>query len=399
VTLVHLAVALTTASLALYLTMMALFARAMWARRRARRRRPWIEIDRAPRVTIFKPLAGWDDDLEANLESFARIDYPSFEILLGVASPSDPAFRVARSFAAEHPRLHVRVVVTDPDAAINPKVAQLVGLERVATGDVYVISDSNVRVRPGYLWSLVAELADERVGMVTSLFAGTGERSLGAALENLQLCASTSPGLVAMDAVTDRPFTVGKSMAVRRRDLARLGGFGPVGGVLAEDHALGRRFLDAGFEARTSLDAVENRNVGCPLARTLERHTRWSKMRRALFPAAFFVEPIMTPVLMASLGLVLAPGKTTAAMLGAMCVVQTASALVATRVLRGRWLAWWYAPLELVRSYVALFCWLRACASRRIEWRGHAFTLERGTVIVPVASPPERAAGRARLAA
>src|ERR1700722_14012413 len=204
---VHLAVALTAASLTLYMTMMALFARGMLPRRR----RPPAEFDRAPRVTIFKPLAGSDDDLEANLESFARIDYPSFEILFGVASREDPAYSLARRFFQRHPRLCAKVVVTDADAAINPKVAQLVGLERAATGDVYVISDSNVRVRPGYLWALVAELADERVGLVSSLFAGTGERTLGAALENLQICAHATPGLVALDSVTDRPLTVGKS--------------------------------------------------------------------------------------------------------------------------------------------------------------------------------------------
>ncbi len=394
--LVHLAVTLTAASFALYFTMMLLFARGMVTGRRARAAR---SIDRAPRVSIFKPLAGRDDDLEANLESFARIDYPSFEILLGVASPDDPAFAVARRFIARHPKLDARVVVTDPDAAVNPKVAQLVGLERVATGEVYVISDSNVRVKPGYLWSLVGDLSEERVGMVTSLFVGTGERTVGAALENLQICAYTSPGLVALDSVTERPLTVGKSMAIRRRDLARLGGFLPVGDVLAEDYMLGRRFFDAGFLARTSLDTVENRNVGCSVSRTLERHTRWSKMRRSLNPLAFAVEPMMTPILVATAGFAMAPDKVTAAVLGGTCLVQTAAAQIAVRALRGSWLPPRYIPLELARSYVTLFCWARACLSRRIEWRGHAFTMGRGTEIVPVAAPSERSPGRARLAA
>lgn len=397
--LVHLAVALTAASLALYLTMMGLFLGRMALRRRQRRQRRREGVARAPRVTLFKPLAGHDDELEANLESFARIDYPSFEILLGVASPSDPTYAAARRFVARHRRLHARLVVTDRDAAINPKVAQLVGLERVATGDVYVISDSNVRVGPGYLWSLVEELADERVGMVTSVFAGTGERTLGAALENLQLCASTTPGMVALDTVSDRPLTVGKSMAVRRRDLARLGGFGPVGDVLAEDHALGRRFLGAGFLARTSLEPVENRNVGCTMARTLERHTRWSKMRRVLYPAAFGAEPLLTPVVVATACALLAPGRLTAAVLAAVCVWQTALALLAVRVLRGRWMAWRWLPLEVFRSYVGAFCWVRACLSRRIEWRGNAFLLRRGTAIVPVAGAAEQSADRARQAA
>jgi len=391
VTLAHLAVATSAVSLALYVAMIGLFARAM----AARRVRPRPVLDRAPRVTIFKPLAGCDDDLEDNLESFARIDYPSFEILLGVADPRDPAFSAARAFVARHPKIDVQVVVTDPEAATNPKVAQLVGLERVATGEVYVISDSNVRVPPSYLWSIVAEFTDATVGMVTSVFAGTGERTLGAALENLQICASSMPGLVAMNTVSRRTLTVGKSMAVRRRDLARLGGFLPVGGVLAEDYVLGRRFLDAGFVARTSLDAVENRNVSCSVARTVERHTRWAKLRRSLFPSGFAMEPILTPIVVASLGCFIAPSRTTAIALGIVCALQTACALLAVKLVRGHGLAWWYAPLEVARSYVTVFCWLRAWGSRRIAWRGHPFELGPGSAIVAVAPGPDRSAGRA----
>ena len=222
------------------------------------------------------------------------------------------------------------------------------------------------------------------MGLVSSLFAGTGERTLGAALENLQLCASSAPGLVAMNSVSERPLTVGKSMAMRRRDLEGIGGFLSVGDVLAEDYALGRRFLDAGFAARTSLDVVENRNVDCSMKRTVERHTRWSKMRRALSPIAFLAEPILTPLIVASFAFLLAPCRVTAAAWGISCLVQTLCAMSAVRVLRGTWLSWRYLPLELVRSYVTFFCWVRACVSRRIEWRGHLFLLRRGTVIEPL---------------
>ena len=41
-------------------------------------------------------------------------------------------------------------------AATNPKVAQLLALEQAATGDIVVVSDSNVRVTPRYLDPLVA---------------------------------------------------------------------------------------------------------------------------------------------------------------------------------------------------------------------------------------------------
>ncbi|HLK38331.1 MAG TPA: glycosyltransferase [Polyangiaceae bacterium] len=386
--LAHMSVLLTAVSFGLYAAMMTLFARAMSKRRAEAPARN----DRAPRVTIFKPLAGIDDDLEDNLASFARIDYPSFEILLGVAGASDPALVAAKRFVQAHPRLDARIVVTDRDAAINPKVAQLIGLEREATGEVYVISDSNVRVGDRYLGSLAAEFADERVGMVTNVFVGTGERTLGAALENLQISASSAPGYAAMNTVSRRPLTVGKSMAMRRRDLVRLGGFSPVGNVLAEDHVLGRRFLDAGFVVRTCMDPVENRNVACSVARTIERHTRWAKMRRSLLPAGFAVEPLMTPIVVATLGLVLAPCEATAAALAAAWLLQTVASFTAVRLARGRWMAFKYAPLEVVRSYLTFLCWVRACGSRRIEWRGHPFALLPGSVIVPVVPQTDRSA-------
>jgi len=95
----------------------------------------------------------------------------------------------------------------------------------------------------------------------------------------------------------------------------------------------------------------------------------------------------------------LAPVTAATRLLAAAFLLQTASALIAVRLLRGHWLAWWYAPLEIVRSYVMFLCWLRALASRRIEWRGHAFTLTRGSVIVRANASSERSAGGARLAA
>ena len=375
----------TAVALAIYLMMMVTFTVAMRRQRRAADGRPGA-FTRAPSITIYKPLAGADDDLVDNLESFARIDYPSFNVLFGVASAGDPAAPVVTALLRRRPRLNARLVVTDAEAAVNPKVAQLITLDRFATGEFVVISDSNVRVPRDYLWSLVRELDQPGVGLVTSVFAGTGERSIGAALENLQLGSFTAPGIVACATLFRRPLTVGKSMAMRRRDLARLGALHAVGTVLAEDHALGRLFLDAGYEVRTSLDLVENRNVDCSVRRTFERHTRWAKMRRAIAPARFALEPLLSPLAVASLVALLSPSRPAVLCLLASGMLQTLLALVSVRALRGSSLAWYYAPLEIFRTYLLLLCWLAAWFSRRITWRGHAFVLDRGSAIVP--APP-----------
>jgi hypothetical protein len=103
-------------------------------------------------------------------------------------------------------------------------------------------------------------------------------------------------------------------------------------------------------------------------------------------------------VVVASAGLAVAPSKATALAMLVACVVQTTCALTAVKLLRGRALPWRYAPLEIGRSYVALACWARAWASRRIAWRGHPFVLGAGTVISPLEAPPAREA-REELAA
>src|SRR5215469_9373053 len=45
-------------------------------------------------ISILKPLAGLDLDLESNLRTFFEQDYPAFEILFAVRSENDPAVQV-----------------------------------------------------------------------------------------------------------------------------------------------------------------------------------------------------------------------------------------------------------------------------------------------------------------
>ncbi len=369
-----------------YATMMGACAAEVRRARRSPAPMPAV----APRVTIFKPLAGADDDLEENLASFASLDYPSYEILLGLASATDPAFQIARRFALAHPAL-ARIVFTDRDNAVNPKVAQLIDMDRRATGHIVVISDSNVRVARGYLWSLVRELETPGVGLVTSIFVGSGEQTIGAALENLQLGAMNAPGIVATNALTPWPLTIGKSMAMRRRDLVRLGGFGRFSEVLAEDQLMGRAFVEAGMGVRTSLDVVHNHNTRCSLKRTLERHTRWAKLRRSLQPVGFLFEPLLTPLTVAIGVALVAQTRLALATVGVVAIAQTIVALAMLALLRGRALAWKHAPLEIVRTVLLFGCWAAACASTRIQWRGHPFTLKHGSFITPAPSSPWRA--------
>ncbi len=345
-----------------------------------------------PWVSILKPIAGADDDLLGNLASFVDLDYPAYEILFGIASPDDPAVAVVQAFLAEHPAVSARLVWTTPtnDRTLNPKVAQLLDLTRAARGSVIVVSDANVRVPRTYLRSLVGALLQPGVGLVSSVIVGGGERSLGAALENAQLGAHVAPAVVAAHLLSLRPATVGKSMAMRRVDLERAGGWESVADVLAEDDALAQRFDALGFAVEVCLETIENHNRDTSLLKTIERHTRWAKMRRALTPLCFFAEPLLSPVLVATLVGLFAPSALAAKIWGCALGLQVTGALLCFTLLRMK-RPLLLAALEPLRAALIVLCWGLACLSRRVSWRGNVFSIEAGSKLVPVGSARERA--------
>lgn len=364
----------TAVSAALYTLVQSSFLASLALHRPAPRPsvRPW--------VSILKPLAGADEELRENLESFASLDYPAYEIVFGVASLDDPAVPIVQRFLADHPHLPARLVKTTPARGeiMNPKVAQLLDLTRASRGSVIVVSDANVRVPRAYLRSMIDALLRPGVGLVSSRIVGSGERSLGAALENAQLGAQIGPAVVAAHRLFGRPITVGKSMAMRRVDLARVGGWESVAGVLAEDDVLGKRFHDLGYGVELTLDAIEDRNVACSPRRSIERHARWAKMRRAIAPRFFYLEPLLSPIFVALAVATVAPS---AAALKAACfaiLIQVLFALLA-HTANGARRPFLLAAMEPIRAIASILCHALAIMSRRVAWRGNLLHVGPGT--------------------
>ena len=86
--------------------------------------RPPILLATEP-ISILKPLAGLDLDLESNLRTFFQQDYPAFEILFAVRSEADPAAEVAARLQREYPRVPSRLVLTGEPPYPNAKVFSL----------------------------------------------------------------------------------------------------------------------------------------------------------------------------------------------------------------------------------------------------------------------------------
>ncbi len=356
---------------------------ALFLARVGKRDRVLSDGDRATRVTLLKPLAGDEDDLAGNLATFGEISWPDYEIIFGAASETDAAVPVARAFIASHPNVKAKLVLTDRGAATNPKVAQLLGMLPHAAGEVIVISDANTRVNPEYLTCLMETLLTPGVALATNVIAGLGEQTPGAALENLMLGGHASPGVLSAYTLTKRAISIGKSMAMRRADLERVGGFEIVAHVLAEDHVLGQKFDRAGMKVVVCPTPIGNPNLTCGASRSFERHTRWAKMRRVIAPHGFIFEPFLSPVLVSLVVMVVHPTLTTLGIWGFATLLQYIGTMMCLRALRGAALPLRYAHVELARPYIMFAIWLIACVSKRVNWRGHAFDLGENTLLVP----------------
>ncbi|HEY2321839.1 MAG TPA: glycosyl transferase, partial [Thermoanaerobaculia bacterium] len=59
-------------------------------------------FSRRRRVSILKPVCGVDDELEANLESFAKMRGVPYEVIVSIADLHDPALPIVERVMARH---------------------------------------------------------------------------------------------------------------------------------------------------------------------------------------------------------------------------------------------------------------------------------------------------------
>lgn len=325
-----------------------------------------------PSVTILKPCAGNDDELESCLESYFNVRYPKTQLLFGVRTQSDPAFAVIEKVRAKYPHMDSQVFVTGDGRHVSPKISQMEFLAEQAKYDFWWLSDSNTRVHPDTLWDMMAKLREPGSGLVASPIVGDGERSMGSALENLQQNCYVVMTTYALKFSLARVAVPGKSMLVTKEALLRVGGWDQIGQYFADDEMLVRSMMEHGYKTHLGTLAVQNVNSNGDVKKFYNRHLRWSQIRWRVVPHGtvmefFFMAPVHTTLLY----FLCVPSVKTALLLLLGAFSQFAGDYFVAYAVRGRGIESKYLPVVFMRPYINIWLVLRGLFSGRVAWRGN----------------------------
>lgn len=339
-------------------------------------------------ISVLKPLKGLDDELEENLESFCRQTHRQYEIIVGAADANDPALAVAHRVRERHPLVAFRIISGEWPTGLNPKVRNLRKLLTRARYSAILVSDGDVRVGTDYLSVMAGALERPKAGLVSNLIVGTGERTIGAACENLRLNGFVAATIAAAQRFLGHPVVVGKSMLFRRDALTNAGGFAAAADVLAEDYLLGRAVAAAGYRVEVLGYPVLAFNRDGSIPKMFRRHTRWSQIRRQIAPFAFALEPLASPALWLILFAAVWSGlgrPLPGAAVGVIAVSGCATLLEAAlcTALQGRALNLQKLVLLPLSSVLGLGAWILAWGRNRILWREQYLRIGAGSQLLP----------------
>jgi ceramide glucosyltransferase len=337
-----------------------------------------------PLVSILKPLKGVDPQIYESFRSHCDQDYPAdYEIIFGVSEADDPAVAIVRRLQQEFPQKRIELIVCSERLGVNVKVSNLVQMLRSARYDTLLVNDSDIRVDPGYLSRVVTPLNDPGIGMVTCLYRGVANATLGSRLEALGISTDFAPGvLVARSVEGGVRFGLGSTLVFRRRELQAIGGFEAVLDYLADDYELGKRIHDLGKRVELSENVVETFLPAYTLTHFFQHQLRWGRAIRDSRRGGYIG-------LLFTFGLPWALVAATAnyrqiwawVLLLVVAILRVAVALVVGgNILGDRQVLDWLFILPL-RDSIAVLVWIASFGGNTINWRGDAFVLKNGRLI------------------
>ena len=349
-----------------------------------------------PAVSLLKPLHGAETGLESNLRTFYEQDYLAHAVAAGMSaaaggvsrvevlfcarSEADAGLQIARRVAAEFPEITTKFCTSGEPWAANAKVCSLAMMAKMATHDLWVVSDSDVRVTRDYLRRVVLPFADEKVGCATCLYRGvTAEGGLWSRLEAVGMTVEMSSGVCVANLMEPMQFALGPTMVARRACVAEIGGFEAMAEYCADDFVLGNWIAAKGHTVVLIGHAIDHMVLHAGFVDSMKHQVRWMKSTRFSRPKGHFGTSLTFGVPFALLtwagALLLGrPGLAWGALAFGVLGRSLQAWVVGRLVVRKR-RNWPTMLLFPVRDLMGIFFWALSYTSNRILWRGELYEL------------------------
>ena len=327
-------------------------------------------LQNAGPISILKPLAGLDLELESNLRTFFEQEYPNFEILFAVRSKGDTAVEVVSRLQKEYVNIPSRLIVTGEPPYPNAKVFSLDRMQEIAANDLLVMSDSDIRVTPSLLRTIATEFQDAHLGVATCPYRAVPGPSLWSRLEATGMNTDFWGSALVARMLEGMHFAVGPTIAARRRVLESIGGFDRLKDYLAEDFVMGKFAAEAGHGVILSSYVIEHHIGDSTLVQNFAHRVRWARSTRRSRPAGYVGQLFTMPFPLALL--VCAFHAAWWPVLPVTFIVRILAAyMVSARVLRAR-INWLLLPIEDVLGFGF---WIAGFIGNTITWRNRRYRL------------------------
>ena len=363
----------------------ALYSSMRFFRRATRPRDPGENF--APPVSNLKPIRGLDPDAYENLASFCQQDYPDYEILFCVGDAEDPALPVIEKLIADFPERPIRVLFGSGRSATNDKVAKLARLVSEARHEIVVISDSDVRVQPDYLRTVVGPLSDPQVGAVTCFYVPTHETNLVQNLQSVGMLADFYAGILTAWQLDGVKFALGPTIATSRTRLEGFGGYQAIENRPADDLLVGRLIADQGYAVELLPYSVSTVADYQSFRDLFHKRLRWIVVMRHMRPwghlGLIFTHGL--PWCLAAIAAVPSLPVATS-YLGAYFLLRAAITWTIGAVGLKQSLSWKRLALIPLWDAMAFAIWLISFGRKSVRWRDNEYYIRDG-MLVPLAPP------------
>jgi ceramide glucosyltransferase len=226
-------------------------------------------------------------------------------------------------------------------------------------------------------------LSDPKVGLVTCLYRGVANSSVGSRLESLGISTDFCTGVLAAQTVENgMRFGLGSTLAFRQRDLRMIGGFEAFADDLADDYQIGSRISALGLKLKLSEVVVETFLPRYTLRGFADHQLRWARTVRDSRFWGYVGLGLTFGLPWAMLLVLVAHGAGWAwGLLAATLAMRVSVALVVGKlVLHDRQVVASLAWIPL-RDLFALLVWIVSFAGHTVAWRGDRFRLENGKLV------------------